>query len=976
MEQAYISLQCDELGYLYEGDTIQVTYKAGPLLIALLLALVAVDITASLASAKAAAAAASPDAPTEVAISMSAYATYTGVTLALLALLFIEFDMGEKVENSGETWPNKAKFRIKYGNEGEGSYFTDVYIFGIATSAYRKDIKIYLPPNPDQKDRTIKVYKVSREKNIVKEGEAAARYKDKLTLGAVTEVTPINLSYPNSVVIGTRVNARDYPQVPTRTYNLKLKKVSVPSNYNTETREYIGSWSGLFKGQSSLNDRVPEVAKEWTDNPAWCLYDLISNKRFGAGRFGINPDNVDRWTLYKIAKYCDQLVLSGYSPKYKKRNFGVENAQEHSIKIEVEGTYTAKNFQSEFGHIGKKLAIFYSDGSYDLRTINSAANNIITLDTSPSQISGECAAQIDYPLLEPRYTLNAYLTNSQNAFKLINEFAAIFRTFAYWAGNAIHFFQDEKKEALMLFANNNVSEEGFSYSSTPRTSRTNSCKIKYVDKYNQFRPKMEYAEDRASINKNTLVEQSADGFGITSKAQAQRAAEFIVQGANLETELISFKTSVIGSYLRPGDVVDVLDNKRTVGRFAGKVLDISISGDGKMAELDVDFPVRTIVDEDDKTTYKKITLYKTSGNQTIESLDAITERGGTVSDAQIDNMRVTQVGQYLVTKVSDNDTKIKLSNNPYSFVSGEYSWVEALRDARDQDGILATINNETDQAQVQAVLPTSQKAWIGGYNQERPSPEKFVWHQPQACSGDEITYFSWAEGFPKVGDPIETDLAEPLITDVDLWKIITDSEEGYGNYIAVSGSPDTAIHGDWVTLSGSTGIGYILEKKADNSLLELNGVEGTTFMIEDDVNFANKKQYTILNIIEEEKGVFTLQGKQYNSGKFGYIEDNISLPPPTSPIIFTEKSLGAPSSVSIETLGDDYSSNIPMGLRARWNTVSGAASYRVQFFNENTLLATFTKARVAGLESDTLEFRSEKVVEGATYYSRVYAQER
>ena len=88
------------------------------------------------------------------------------VSLGLIAKKVLDderFRIGTKIENSGEFWPNKARFRIKYGNEGEQLYSTDVYFYGVANSSYRKDVKIYFPPNPDQRDRVIKVYKLNRE---------------------------------------------------------------------------------------------------------------------------------------------------------------------------------------------------------------------------------------------------------------------------------------------------------------------------------------------------------------------------------------------------------------------------------------------------------------------------------------------------------------------------------------------------------------------------------------------------------------------------------------------------------------------------------------------------------------------------------------------------------------------------------------------------------------------------------------------
>ena len=1007
VEQAYVTLQVDELAYLYAGDEVEVHYAIGALwgaLIGALLAAEVFDIWSDKAQKEHAAASPDPLTPVipvcdptgcadagEGATKKVTMWGHGAVIVALGAVLGaiggcnIRFKVGTKVENSGELWPNRAKFRIKYGNEGEVLYKTDIQMYGVATSPYRKDIKIYFPPNVDQKNRIIKVFKLNRERNPIKEGEQAARYKEKFSLAAITEITPIKLNYPNSVVIGTRVNARDVASVPTRNYNLKLKKVAVPNNYNPETRQYNGSWNGLFYGQSSREDTVPDSGKYWTDNPAWCLYDMISNKRYGVGKFGIKPEDIDRWTLYKIAKYCDEIIPTGYSAKYGRRAFQIDG--EKSIKIPLSTNYDASDLASQFNYPNKMLALYYSDGSYDSIKIKSIdlGTGSVSLERNPL-MEGECAVSIDSPLVEPRYTLNAFLMNSSNAFKLINEFAAIFRAYAYWSNGAINFFQDEKKEPVMLFANNNISKEGFSYSSTPKTSRTNSCKIKYANRYESFRPKMESSQDLGSIEDNNIIEQNIDGFGITSPGQAQRAADFVVKTANLETEIISFETSVIGSYLRPGDVISILDNKKTIGRFAGKVLNIDISGDGKMAEIDADFPIRTIVDEEDKSTWKKITLYSVSGNQTIASLDSSAELGNSITDADITNMRAGQVGEYVVSKLSDNDTKIKIINNPYSFITGEFTWSQALHDAQERGGILATINNVTDQSQVQAVLPpesyfgaADSLAWIGGYNQEMPPPERFVWYQPQDCNSDSITYFNWSEGFPKVGDPLETDLldGEDNIQGDDIDNSLNISadplNDDYGNYIAVSGSTNTATHGDWVTISGSTGIGYILERKANNSLLRLNGAEGSTFVIEDSVNFAEKRNFKVINITEKSNGIFQVQGIQYNKEKFDNIEKNSSLKAPEAPVIFTEKAIDQPENVVISALDSDPAAGLDYGIQVTWNRVPAAMSYRVQFFDGLILLRTLTINNNHSSEEQSISLRSDLITEGGTYYARVYS---
>lgn len=868
VDQAFVTLQIDELMYLYEGDEVEVTYKVGAVLGAIIGAVSGYGIAGSLQAF---------DTPSAVKFGIA--------TVAVLAILGgvignnSEFSMGTKVENSGEFWPNKAKFRIKYGNEGETMYSTDIIMHGVATSPYRKDVRIYLPENPNQRDRVIKVYKINRERNPVIEGEQAARYKETLTLSSITEITPLKLNYTNSVIIGTRVNARDVPSIPTRTYHLRLKKVRVPNNYSPETREYSGNWNGQFSEDL-----------QWTDNPAWCILDLITNKRFGIGKFGLKEENVDRWTLYKIAKYCDQLVPTGYSPKYKK----IKPSSVSGSKISFDGVISDENeFNLQFNHEDRKLAIFYDDGEYDLVKITKVIKEEKSIEVNKTLSSGEfkCAVEIEYPLLEPRYTLNAYIMNQQNAFKFINQFTEVFRAYSYWAGGSVNFFQDEKKEAIMMFSNNNISEEGFSYSSTPKTSRTNSCNVRYVDRYNMYRPKLERAEDREAVQENNMIEQTIDGFGITSQAQAKRAAEFLVKSANMETEILSFNTSMVGSYLRPGDIIDVLDNKRTVGRFAGHIVDIQVDERGMMGEVTVDYPVHTIVDPFNKLTWKNIEIYQPEKNETIRSLDSAVE----VTDEDIDNMRFKQFGTYQVFDIDEDGKKLKLYNDLFTFVPGNFTWYEAIVDARKRGGRVAQITDENSQLLVEVNLPNDQTAWLGGYNRETPSPERLVWENSPDCN-DGIQYFNWAEGYPKFSTALETDNPEENFIVDDPFSdsfLAGDHPEGLSGhrFITINGSTNEEEHGKWKHEKMNERYGYVFEKISDDSLEKIVDSQGTTFILNDSVNFAKPKQYRVINITEKSNGIFSIQALEYDQDKFDNIEKDISIKNPEHPVVFTSDSI-------------------------------------------------------------------------------------
>ncbi len=114
---------------------------------------------------------------------------------------------------------------------------------------------------------------------------------------AISEVIDAKLRYPNTALLFIQFDASQFQSIPLVAVKARGRVVRVPSNYDAATRTYSGLWDGTFKWS-------------WTDNPAWVIYDLFVTGRFGLGR-RINPAMVDKWVLYQIAQYCDQLVPDG-----------------------------------------------------------------------------------------------------------------------------------------------------------------------------------------------------------------------------------------------------------------------------------------------------------------------------------------------------------------------------------------------------------------------------------------------------------------------------------------------------------------------------------------------------------------------------------------------------------------------------------------------------------------------------------------
>ena len=130
------------------------------------------------------------------------------------------------------------------------------------------------------------------------EDSTTQRLQNNTIWSSYTEIIDTEFAYPNTALMGVKFDSEYFSNIPTRTYDLLGLKVKVPSNYDTRTRKYTGMWDGTFK-------------IDWTDNPAWVLYDVVTNKRYGlGGRLG--EFGADKWALYQVAQYCDQLVPDGF----------------------------------------------------------------------------------------------------------------------------------------------------------------------------------------------------------------------------------------------------------------------------------------------------------------------------------------------------------------------------------------------------------------------------------------------------------------------------------------------------------------------------------------------------------------------------------------------------------------------------------------------------------------------------------------
>lgn len=115
----------------------------------------------------------------------------------------------------------------------------------------------------------------------------------------ITEIYSKNYRYPFSCIASNKFDAEFFTQIPNRTYEIRGKKIKLPDNYNPISKNYTDDWDGTFADN-----------KQWSNNPAWVFYDIYTNDLYGLGN-SVSEDDIDKWTLYQIGQYCDELVPNG-----------------------------------------------------------------------------------------------------------------------------------------------------------------------------------------------------------------------------------------------------------------------------------------------------------------------------------------------------------------------------------------------------------------------------------------------------------------------------------------------------------------------------------------------------------------------------------------------------------------------------------------------------------------------------------------
>ncbi|QBO48781.1 phage attachment tail tip protein J [Escherichia coli] len=229
------------------------------------------------------------------------------ITSANIDRLRVTFGVQSLVQTTSQGDRNPASVRLLIQLQRNGNWVTekDVTINGKTTSQFLASVILdNLPPRPFN----IRMVRETAD-------STTDQLQNKTLWSSYTEIIDVKQCYPNTAIVGLQVDAEQFGgQQMTVNYHIRGRIIQVPSNYDPEKRTYSGIWDGSLK-------------PAYSNNPAWCLWDMLTHPRYGMGK-RLGAADVDKWALYAIGQYCDQTVPDGFGGTEPRMTFNAYLAQQ------------------------------------------------------------------------------------------------------------------------------------------------------------------------------------------------------------------------------------------------------------------------------------------------------------------------------------------------------------------------------------------------------------------------------------------------------------------------------------------------------------------------------------------------------------------------------------------------------------------------------------------------------------------------
>lgn len=290
-----------------------------------------------------------------------------------------------------------------------------------------------------------------------------------------------------------------------------------------------------------------------------------------------------------------------------------------------------------------------------------------------------------YGGLEPRMTLNAYITEQMSARDLLDNIAGMFRGIALWDGQRLTVMIDAPQDPIATITNANVVDGAFTRSSIARAESYNAVIVSWTDPENGWEQSKEYVADDELIARDGYNETTLEAFGCTSRGQAYRAGKWLIETAKREPSKFTFKMARDAIHFTPGDIIEILDNNRAGARLGGRI----VANNGKVITVDkVDSDLVaagdtiSLLDSDGK--FKKHQITGVDGNNITLAAAPAWIRNGTVFAVSTESAKPVLCR---ITSVAETE-----NNSVYTIEAAQH---DPHKQAVVDEGAIFEVNNDT-----------------------------------------------------------------------------------------------------------------------------------------------------------------------------------------------------------------------------------------------------------------------------------------
>ena len=290
-----------------------------------------------------------------------------------------------------------------------------------------------------------------------------------------------------------------------------------------------------------------------------------------------------------------------------------------------------------------------------------------------------------YGGIEPRMTLNAYITEQMSARDLLDNIAGMFRGIALWDGQRLTVMIDAPQDPIATITNANVVDGAFTRSSIARAESYNAVIVSWTDPENGWEQSKEYVADDELIARDGYNETTLEAFGCTSRGQAYRAGKWLIETAKREPSKFTFKMARDAIHFTPGDIIEILDNNRAGARLGGRI----VANNGKVITVDkVDSEyiaagdTISLLDSDGK--FKKHQITGVNGNNITLASAPAWIRNGTVFAVSTESAKPVLCR---ITSVAETE-----NNSVYTIEAAQH---DPHKQAVVDEGAIFEVNNDT-----------------------------------------------------------------------------------------------------------------------------------------------------------------------------------------------------------------------------------------------------------------------------------------